>query len=133
MPTHALAAIPPDDGSALNPSGRLSALKNFGLVFLCVAWSLLGTVGHDPWKTEDATAFGVAHEMMQRGNAFVLYLAGEPFVDRPPLVYAVAAATASIFAPLLSFATSSRMWTHSFQSGRSGTSKGDSPGLGGAR
>ena len=83
-----------DQASALSPSGRYRALKQFGLVVLCAAWALLGTFGHDPWKTEDATAFGVAYEMMERGDVLVPRLAGEPFVDRPPLVYAAAAAAA---------------------------------------
>ena len=101
MPTHALAANELDDPSALSPSGRFRALKQFGLVVLCAAWSLLGTVGHDPWKTEDATAFGVAYEMLQRGDALVPYLAGEPFTDLPPLAYAMAAATGKVFSPPL--------------------------------
>ena len=101
MPTHALAANESDDASALSPSGRFRALKQAGLVMLCAAWSLLGTIGHDPWKTEDATAFGVAYEMLQRGDVLVPYLAGEPFVDRPPLAYAVAAATGMVFSPML--------------------------------
>ncbi len=77
--------------STLSPSGPYRALKQFGLVVLCGAWIVLGLVGHDPWKTEDATAFGVAWGMMQRGDGLAPQLAGEPFVDRPPLVYAAAA------------------------------------------
>ena len=109
MPTHALAANESDDASALSPSYRFRAVKQIGLVFLCAVWSLLGTVGHDPWKTEDATAFGVAYEMLQRGDALVPYLAGEPFVDRPPLAYAAAAATGLVFAPLMSLPDAARL------------------------
>ena len=87
--------------AALNPSGRFRALKQFGLVLLCAAWVVLGLVGHDPWKTEDATAFGVTWDMMQRGNVLTPSLVGEPYVDRPPLVYALAAFSGGLFTPWL--------------------------------
>ena len=76
---------------------------------LCAIWALLGTFGHDPWKTEDATAFGIAYEMMQRGDVLVPRLAGEPFVDRPPLVYAAAAAAATVFSPVLPMPDAARL------------------------
>ncbi len=109
MPTRAPADIESDDGFALSPSGPYRALKEFGLVVLCAAWVLLGTFGHDPWKLEDAAAFGIAYEMVQRGDAVVPYLAGEPFVDRPPLVYAAAAATTIAFSPWLSMPDAARL------------------------
>jgi 4-amino-4-deoxy-L-arabinose transferase-like glycosyltransferase len=70
---------------------------------------LLGLVGHDPWKTEDAIAFGVAYEMIETRDALVPKLAGEPFPDRPPLVYAVAAATGMAFSSLLSVPDATRL------------------------
>ena len=109
MPTQSPADDESDDGFALSPSGPYRALKEFGLVVLCAAWVLLGTFGHDPWKTEDASAFGIAYEMVQRGDVVVPYLAGEPFVDRPPLVYAAAAATTMAFFPLLSMPDAARL------------------------
>src|SRR5689334_329853 len=87
-PIERLAETDSDETFALSPSGPYRALKQFALVVLCAIWASLGTFGHDPWKTEDATAFGIAFEMMQRGDVLVPHLAGEPFVDRPPLVYA---------------------------------------------
>jgi len=100
MPTNAPADAAHDDDAALSPSGRYRALKQFGLVVLCAAWAILGTVGHDPWKSEDATAFGIAYEMMQRGDVLIPRLAGEPYPDRPPLVYAAAAFAATLSPPL---------------------------------
>lgn len=89
------------DHTALSPSGPYRALKQFGLVMLCAAWVLLGLVGHDPWKTEDATAFGVAWDMMHTGNVLTPSLVGEPFIDRPPLVYALGAFAGRVFTPWL--------------------------------
>ena len=94
-------ALPADADQALSPSGPHRALKQFGLVMLCAMWVVLGLVGHDPWKTEDATAFGIVHEMMLGSDYLTPNLAGEPFVDRPPLVYALAAATGKLAAGVL--------------------------------
>ena len=100
MPMHAPAGTAPDD-DAFGSSGRFGALKQFGLVVLCAMWVLLGTVGHDPWKAQDATTFGVALEMLGRGDALVPYLAGEPLVDNPPLMYLAAAGASVALSPLL--------------------------------
>jgi 4-amino-4-deoxy-L-arabinose transferase-like glycosyltransferase len=105
----ALAETDSDQALALSPAGPYRALKQFGLVVLCATWALLGTFGHDPWKTEDATAFGIAYEMMQRGDVLAPHLAGEPFVDRPPLVYAAAAAAATVFSPILPMPDAARL------------------------
>jgi len=76
----------------LSPSGPYRAVKHLGLALLCAAWVLLGLAGHDPWKTEDATTFGVAWEMAERGDYVVPHLAGEPYLARPPFVPAVVGA-----------------------------------------
>ncbi len=92
---------PAADSVAQSPSGPYRWLKHLGLVVLCGAWIGLGLVGHDPWKTEDAATFGVAWSMMQSGNWLTPTLAGEPFVDRPPLAYATAALFGEVLSPLL--------------------------------
>ncbi|HKN11510.1 MAG TPA: glycosyltransferase family 39 protein, partial [Pseudomonadota bacterium] len=83
-----------DGASALSPSGPYRGLKQFGLVLLCAAWIVLGLFGHDPWKTDDATAFGITYDMLRQGDPVVPHVAGMPVPDRPPLLYALAAATA---------------------------------------
>jgi len=94
-------APPVADPAALSPSGPYRWLKQLGLVVLCGAWVVLGLVGHDPWKTEDATAFGVAWGMMRSGDWLAPTLAGEPFIDRPPLAYAAAALFGKALTPML--------------------------------
>ena len=101
MAQRILVAEASPESAELSPSGKYRALKQFGLVVLCGAWVVLGLVGHDPWKTEDATAFGIVYEMMQGGDLVTPNLTGEPFIDRPPLVYGLAAATASLFSGVL--------------------------------
>jgi 4-amino-4-deoxy-L-arabinose transferase-like glycosyltransferase len=92
---------PTDDTSELSPSGRYRAVKQFGLVLLCAAWILLGLFGHDPWKPDDATAFGIAYDMLKQGDWIVPHLASTPVPDRPPLFYALAAAAATALRDVL--------------------------------
>ena len=89
------------DPAELSPSGPYRAYKQAGLVLLCVAWIGLGLFGHDPWKPDDATTFGVTLEMLKHGDWVVPHLAGIPLPDRPPLFYAVAAAAATAFGSLM--------------------------------
>ena len=91
----------PPAAATLSPSGPYRGLKQFGLVLLCAVWVLLGLVGHDPWKTEDATTFGVVWDMMNGGPVLAPTLVGEPYLDHPPLVHALAAASGTIFRPWL--------------------------------
>ena len=91
----------PVDPEEVSPSGPWRAFKQFGLVLLCAAWVAMGLVGHDPWKTEDATSIGVAFEMAIRGDIVVPALAGEPYLARPPLIYAMGALAIKAFSPPL--------------------------------
>ena len=73
------------------------------VALLCLAWIVPGLVGHDPWKSDEAYTFGVVYEILRGGSWITTSLAGEPFVDEPPLYYLSAAATAwltSAFLPL---------------------------------
>ncbi len=90
------AAARRDDDPTLSPSGPYRSWKQLGLVVLCGAWVVLGLVGHDPWKTEDATSFGIVHEALLGGDFSTPNLVGEPFVDRPPGVYALATLSAKL-------------------------------------
>lgn len=70
------------------------------VALLCAAWILPGLVGHDPWKPDEAHTFGVVYELLRGGSWVVPALAGEPFLEKPPLFYL----TAAVFAKLFSFA-----------------------------
>lgn len=64
------------------------------LAGLCVVYLLLGLVGHDPWKTEDALGIGIVHQLLTQGHWLVPHLAGEPYLDDGPLHVWIAALTA---------------------------------------
>jgi 4-amino-4-deoxy-L-arabinose transferase-like glycosyltransferase len=98
-----------DSAAELSPSGPFRAVKQAGLVLLCAAWIVLGLIGHDPWKPDDATGFGIAYDMLVRHDFVVPHLAGTPVPERPPLFYAFAAASASAFDGVLALPDAARV------------------------
>ncbi|MFN2645948.1 MAG: ArnT family glycosyltransferase [Burkholderiales bacterium] len=59
--------------------------------------------GHDPWKPDEAYTFGLVYHMVQSNDWLVPTLAGQPFVEKPPLFFWTAAFLANageVFLPL---------------------------------
>jgi 4-amino-4-deoxy-L-arabinose transferase-like glycosyltransferase len=81
-----------------HPVTRTKALF---LALLCAVWVLAGLAGHDPWKPEDAHSFGIVYHILHSGDWLVPALAGDPYLDKPPLFYLTAALFAKLFSPLL--------------------------------
>jgi 4-amino-4-deoxy-L-arabinose transferase-like glycosyltransferase len=72
------------------------------LTFVLMAlWICLGLIGHDPWKSDEAYAFGIVYSMLGSGDWVVPMLAGEAFVEKPPFVYILASITASLTSGVL--------------------------------
>jgi len=74
----------------------LTPAKAWLYVALVAAWLLPGLVGHDPWKPDEAETFGLVYSILQGGSWVVPTLAGEPFLEAPPLF----PLTAALFARL---------------------------------
>ncbi|MCR4298960.1 MAG: glycosyltransferase family 39 protein [Gallionella sp.] len=87
--------IKPTDPHPVTPAKALL------LGVLILIWVATGLVGHDPWKPDEATGFGLIYSMLQSGDWLAPALAGEPYMDKPPLFYWTAALFAKLFAPLL--------------------------------
>ncbi|MGB0127872.1 MAG: glycosyltransferase family 39 protein, partial [Rhodocyclaceae bacterium] len=68
-----------------------------GLLIIAGTYLLLGTLGHDPWKADDAMGIGVAWSMLQDDGWLVPKIAGEPFLANPPLYFWIAALTGKLF------------------------------------
>ncbi len=79
----------------------ISAFKAAMLALLCAVWLLTGLIGHDPWKPDEAYSFGLIYHFIQHPDWLVPTLAGEPYLDKPPLYYWTAALSARALAPLL--------------------------------
>lgn len=71
----------------------VQALPYVSLVFFFV---FAGLTGHDPWKADEAYIFGVVQHMLETSDWVVPTLAGEPFMEKPPLFYWVSTAFASL-------------------------------------
>ena len=78
---------------------------------LVAAWVLFGLVGHDPWKPDEAHYFGVVLDFLRHGDWTVPTLAGEPFVEKPPLFYLVAGAFATLGGGVLPLHDAARLAT----------------------
>ena len=81
------------------------------VALLCLAWILPGLFGRDPWKPDEAHTFGVVYELLQGGSWVVPALAGEPFLQDPPLFYLTAAAFAKLFSFALPLHDAARLAT----------------------
>ena len=79
---------------------QITKTKALFLALLCAVWVLTGLVGHDPWKPEDAHSFGLVYNILQSGDWLVPQIAGNPYMDKPPLFYMTAAMLAKLFYPL---------------------------------
>jgi 4-amino-4-deoxy-L-arabinose transferase-like glycosyltransferase len=78
-------------------------------VAICAVWVFIGLVGHDPWKPDETHTFGVTYRMLTTGEWIVPMLAGEPFLEKPPLVYYSGALFAWLLSPLLEPHDAARM------------------------
>jgi 4-amino-4-deoxy-L-arabinose transferase-like glycosyltransferase len=87
----------------------ITQTKALFLALLCAVWVLTGLVGHDPWKPEDAHSFGLVFHILQSGDWLVPTLAGEPYMDKPPLFYMTAAVFAKLFSPLFALHDGARL------------------------
>ncbi len=79
-----------------------------GTLFVCVIWLLAGTVGHDPWKADDALHLGVAFGMAG-GDWLVPRIAGDPWLVSPPLYHWVAAISSKLLGGLLPWHDAARL------------------------
>ncbi len=81
---------------------------------LCALYLLPGLIGHDPWKGDDATHFGVAYSMLDGGHWLIPRLAGEPWLDSPPLFHWIAAVLAKVIGLVLPLHDAARLATGLF-------------------
>jgi len=89
----------------------ITTVKAWLLALLCFVWLATGLIGHDPWKPDEAYSFGIIYHILQSGDWLVPTLAGEPFLDKPPLFYMTGAAFAELLSPLLPLHDAARLAT----------------------
>jgi len=84
-------------------------INRIGLLLLLSAWMLSGVIGRDPWKADEAYTFGLVLDIMETGDYVVPTLAGEPFMQKPPLFFCTAALFGRALSPLIGFPSAARM------------------------
>lgn len=102
--------------SGLNQAVKSPLLHiSFGwFLLLATAYVLPGLIGHDPWKQDETYIFGIVYHIVQGGNWVVPQLAGEAFMEKPPLYYWVAALLAQAFSSWLPLYDGARLATGLF-------------------
>jgi 4-amino-4-deoxy-L-arabinose transferase-like glycosyltransferase len=95
--------IKPTDPYPITPE------KAVMLALLCLIWLGMGLIGHDPWKPDEADSFGLIYSMLESGNWLIPTLAGEPYMNNPPLFYWTAALFAKLFSPWLALHDGARL------------------------
>ena len=89
----------------------ITPTKALFLGMLCAVWLLTGLIGHDPWKPDEAYSFGLVYHILKNGDWLVPTLAGDVFLERPPLYYWTAAIFAKMFSPVLPLHDGARLAT----------------------
>ena len=95
-------------------SGVIGLPAGVWVSMLVAAWVMFGLVGHDPWKADEAYTFGIVVDQLRHSDWVVPTLAGESFVEKPPLFYIVSAAAAHLFGGLLPLHDAARLATGFF-------------------
>lgn len=78
------------------------------VILLCSGVLLVGLIGHDPWKTDDVISLNLARSVAQ-GHWLVPQLAGEPWLQSPPLYYWLAAIFGTVFGLVLEWHDAARL------------------------
>ena len=56
-------------------------------ILLTLGFFAVGIFGRFPWKADEPYSFGAVWDIVQHGHWLVPDIAGQPFVEKPPLVY----------------------------------------------
>lgn len=84
------------------------------LALACAVYLVAGSIGHDPWKADDATHLGIAHDIVLGGSWLVPHIAGETWNGATPVFHWLAALVAQLTQWLLPFHDGARLATPLF-------------------
>jgi 4-amino-4-deoxy-L-arabinose transferase-like glycosyltransferase len=92
--------VSPPEASPSRPRGLARAILRRPLVaaaVFAVVASLAGIHGHSLWSPDEPREAGMALEMHQNGLSALPTLGGEPFLEKPPLFFWLAATSYQVF------------------------------------
>lgn len=96
-------------GGRISFDGTATPTKTALFLVVCFAWLVPGLVGHDPWKADEAVSFGSVVEILRTGDWMVFRVAGEPYLEKPPLFLWVAAVFAKLLGGLMPLHDAARL------------------------
>ncbi|WP_019141688.1 ArnT family glycosyltransferase [Noviherbaspirillum massiliense] len=98
------------------PASATLALPRWALFGLCLLYIIPGLLGRDPWKTDDATSFGIMWTMAHGGLDDWLWpnIVGLPMAEKGPLTLWIGAICIKLFGWLISDALAARVATVGF-------------------
>ena len=71
------------------------------LIFAITVICFLGIFDRDLWTPDEPRVAAISLEMSRNGNLVIPHLAGEPFIEKPPLYFAVAAGLIKMVGPVV--------------------------------
>ncbi|MBV1775806.1 hypothetical protein KSF73_08760 [Burkholderiaceae bacterium DAT-1] len=77
-----------------NRPSELSRLSPWFYLLVFLLFAVPGMIGREPWKPDEAYTLGLVKHMVDTGDWVVPTLAGEPFMEKPPIFFMLAAAFA---------------------------------------
>ncbi len=77
-------------------------------------WCCIGICGHDLWTPDEPRVAGIVLEMAETGQMVIPHLAGEPFIEKPPFYFAIAALMLKLIGPLTGPTAAIRLTTAAF-------------------
>ena len=77
-------------------------------IILCLAVMVFGISNHDLWTPDEPREAEIAREMSAGGSWLVPHLAGESFIEKPPLYYWVSACMMRLFGSWVDLTTIAR-------------------------
>ncbi|WP_084091985.1 ArnT family glycosyltransferase [Andreprevotia lacus] len=81
-----------------------------GLLLLGALYYFMpGLVGRDPWKQDETYTFSMILNLLQGRDWVVMHVAGEPFMEKPPLYYWSAALLAKLLSGVLPLHDAARL------------------------
>lgn len=76
-------------------------VPNWALILVFIAYALPATIGHGPWRGDDALHIGITYSMLRDGTWLTPQIGGIPYYDWPPLTYWTGALSGKLLGWLL--------------------------------
>lgn len=88
----------------------------FICLVVCASYLLSGIVGHQPWKQDETYIFGIIQHMVESADWVVPTMAGEAFMEKPPLYYWLASGLVILFGDFMRWHDAARLANPIFMS-----------------